>query len=567
MRRRTVGGLVALATLGLAALAVVATGSAAHKAQAAPIKAAWIYVGPHNDGGWSQAHDAGRLYVQKQLGSKVITTYKENVPEGPQVAQVIDSLVRDGNKIIFATSFGFGDAMFAAAKKYPDVKFEHATGYKSAKNFAEYFGAGEDAIYLSGMAAGAATQDRRDRLRRPVPDPGGDPARERVRARRSGDAPGREGQDRVDEVVVRHGQGEEGGREPRGCRRRRDRPERRQPRRRPVRPVEGDAVGRVRRDAKKFAPTSWLTAAVYNWGPYYLKQVKGAMNGTWKTGSYYGSMADGFTGHRPVRAEGLGQDEGRDRREEEGDHRRQVLRVPGPDLRPERQAAGPEGEEDDAAARSSRWTGSSRESKAARRAEHGMVVGAATTGAHPSCVSRSHELDRAVRLARRPALGEPAVTMRGITKRFPGVLANDQVDFEALVGEVHALLGENGAGKSTLSNIFTGLYRADEGELEVYGQPVDFQSPRDALDAGIGMVHQHFRLVEPFTVAENVMLGDTATSGGRSGSIRARSRSGWPSSASATGSPSIRGRGSGSSRSASSSAWRSSRRSTARHAS
>ena len=106
------------------------------------------------------------------------------------------------------------------------------------------------------------------------------------------------------------------------------------------------------------------------------------------------------------------------------------------------------------------------------------------------------------------ALGEPAVTMRGITKRFPGVVANDQVDFEALVGEVHALLGENGAGKSTLSNILTGLYRADEGELELYGQPVDFQSPRDALDAGIGMVHQHFRLVEPFTVAENVVLGD-----------------------------------------------------------
>ena len=101
-----------------------------------------------------------------------------------------------------------------------------------------------------------------------------------------------------------------------------------------------------------------------------------------------------------------------------------------------------------------------------------------------------------------------AVTMRGITKRFPGVVANDGVDFEATVGEVHALLGENGAGKSTLSNILTGLYRADEGELELYGQPVEFHSPRDALDAGVGMVHQHFRLVEPFTVAENVVLGD-----------------------------------------------------------
>ena len=107
-----------------------------------------------------------------------------------------------------------------------------------------------------------------------------------------------------------------------------------------------------------------------------------------------------------------------------------------------------------------------------------------------------------------PTAGSPAVTMRGITKRFPGVVANDGVDFEASVGEVHALLGENGAGKSTLSNILTGLYRADEGELEVYGRPVEFQSPREALDAGVCMVHQHFRLVEPFTVAENVVLGD-----------------------------------------------------------
>jgi ABC-type uncharacterized transport system ATPase subunit len=88
------------------------------------------------------------------------------------------------------------------------------------------------------------------------------------------------------------------------------------------------------------------------------------------------------------------------------------------------------------------------------------------------------------------------------------VLANDQVDFEAAAGEVHALLGENGAGKTTLSNILTGLYRPDEGEVVLFGEPVTFHSPRDALDAGIAMVHQHFRLVSPFSVAENVVLGD-----------------------------------------------------------
>jgi ABC-type uncharacterized transport system ATPase subunit len=101
-----------------------------------------------------------------------------------------------------------------------------------------------------------------------------------------------------------------------------------------------------------------------------------------------------------------------------------------------------------------------------------------------------------------------AVALRGITKRFPAVVANDGVDFEAARGEVHALLGENGAGKTTLSNILTGLYRPDEGRIELFGEPVEFHSPRDAIDAGVAMVHQHFRLVEPFSVAENVVLGD-----------------------------------------------------------
>jgi ABC-type uncharacterized transport system ATPase subunit len=98
--------------------------------------------------------------------------------------------------------------------------------------------------------------------------------------------------------------------------------------------------------------------------------------------------------------------------------------------------------------------------------------------------------------------------MHGIVKRFPGVVANDGVDLEVVAGEVHALLGENGAGKSTLSNILTGLYHPDEGEIWISGEPVRFVSPRDALDVGICMVHQHFRLVEPFTVAENIILGD-----------------------------------------------------------
>jgi simple sugar transport system ATP-binding protein len=97
-----------------------------------------------------------------------------------------------------------------------------------------------------------------------------------------------------------------------------------------------------------------------------------------------------------------------------------------------------------------------------------------------------------------------------MTKRFPGVLANDHVSFEAAPGEVHALLGENGAGKTTLCNLLMGLYRPDEGKLFIGGKPARFRSPKDAQDAGIFMVHQHLRLVESMTVAENVVLGAAA---------------------------------------------------------
>ena len=101
----------------------------------------------------------------------------------------------------------------------------------------------------------------------------------------------------------------------------------------------------------------------------------------------------------------------------------------------------------------------------------------------------------------------PLVVMEGVSKRFPGVVANDDVSIDLRPGEVHALIGENGAGKSTLMRVLYGLYPPDEGRIEVRGQQVKIASPRDAIALGIGMVHQHFVLVDPFTVAENVILG------------------------------------------------------------
>jgi basic membrane protein A len=272
----------------------IGSGSAA---KTSSYKVAWIYVGPHNDHGWSQAHDEGRAYVQKALGGKVQTTYKELIANGPQLEQTVASLVQQGYKMIFGTSFGFFDKKLAA--KYPDVLFEQATGTDQAKNLAEYFGAGEDTIYLSGMAAGAATKTGTIGYVAPFPipevirhanafalgaqatHPGAkvkliwtnawlDVAKEK-RAAESLDSAGA---DVLGQNVDSPAAGQY---------------------------AESKGIPWVGYDsnAKSFAPRSWLTAAIYHWGPYYLKRVKAAMNGTWKTGFYYGTINDGFTGLAP----------------------------------------------------------------------------------------------------------------------------------------------------------------------------------------------------------------------------------------------------------------------------
>jgi basic membrane lipoprotein Med (substrate-binding protein (PBP1-ABC) superfamily) len=287
---------VALA-LAVAALALTVSGAGLATHKAAPFKVAWILIGPHNDGGWSQAHADGMSYVQKMLGSKVQTTYKENIAVGAAFNQSVASLVAQGYKMIFATSYGYVTA--ALAKKYPQVLFEQATGTLITKNVSEYFGAAEDTVFLSGMAAGAASKSGKIGYVAafPIPEvirhtnaftlgaqvthPG---ATVRVVFTDTWYNPTKEKQ--AAQSLVATGVDVLGQN------------------------VDSPATGQYAEsknlpwvgydsDSSSAAPKSWLTASVYNWGPYYLSRVKAAMAGTWKPGFYYGSIKDGFTAIAP----------------------------------------------------------------------------------------------------------------------------------------------------------------------------------------------------------------------------------------------------------------------------
>ena len=337
--------LVLLATAGALALVFTsATFGGTTKKAASPYKVALILVGPHNDGGWSQAHYAGMQYVQKALGSKVQFTMKENIAPGAQLNQTVASLSSQGYKMIFGTSYGM--ITKAVAAKYPNILFEQATGTDLSKNLAEYFGRAEDTVFLSGMAAGAASKTGKIGyvVAFPIPEvirhanafalgaqlthPGAtvslvwtnswfDPTKEKKAAQSLVGAGADVLGQNVDSPAA--GQYAESAKVP--------------------------WVG-YDSDSSKFAPKSWLTAATYNWGPYMLKRVKAGMAGTWKSGFYYGSINDGFTGTREVRAERVRRDEGEDRHVHEEDRERLLLRVHGPALRPDRQAAREAGRED-----------------------------------------------------------------------------------------------------------------------------------------------------------------------------------------------------------------------------
>lgn len=281
-------------TSGEATTTTETTVSTETTASGEPFKVAFILLGTAADGGWNLGHDQGRLAVEEVFGDLVETTVKESVPESPQVLQVIDDLVADGNKMIFGTSFGYMDFMLEAAAKYPDVIFEHVTGYKTSENMANYNGAQEDAKYLAGMAAGAVAETGQLGYVAPFAIPliikhinawtlGAqsvnpeatvqvvwlnswfDPAAER-QAAESLISSGAE--------VIGHSQDT-----PSACQ-------------------AAEAAGLFctgnTTDQSEFTPEAWLTGDVVNWGTYYVERVRQAMEGTWETGANYAGMADGL---------------------------------------------------------------------------------------------------------------------------------------------------------------------------------------------------------------------------------------------------------------------------------
>ncbi len=288
MFRKTVKTLA----LGVASLGLALT--AATGAQAEPLKVGFVYVGPIGDHGWSYRHDVGRLAIDKVLGADVKTTYVESVKEGPDAARVIQKLASSGHKLIFTTSFGFMNPTLKVAKRFKDVKFEHATGYKRSGNVSTYGGRFYEGRYVAGVIAGKMTKSN------VLGYVGSFPIPEVVRginsfilgARsvnpkavvktvwvNSWYDPGKEGDaakaliDQGVDVITQHT----------------DSPA-------PLQVAANRGVlgfGQAS-DNYHFAPKAQLTAIIDNWDGYYISRANMVKNGNWKSSDTWGGLKSGM---------------------------------------------------------------------------------------------------------------------------------------------------------------------------------------------------------------------------------------------------------------------------------
>ncbi len=258
------------------------------------IKTAFIYVGPIGDLGWSWGHDRGRKMLEQEFGGKVTTTYIESVPEGPDAARVIRQYAQQGYKVIFATSFGYMDPMLEVARDFPDIYFEHCSGFKTAPNMSTYFGRMYQPRYLSGIVAGKMTKKNIIGYAAAFPIPevirginaftlGArsvnpdvqvrvvwtstwfDPVKEREAAVALLDA----GAD----IIAQHQDTTE-----------------------PQKAAKERGLFSIGYDSdmRGFVGDSVLVSPVWNWGAYYVDTLKAILNGTWKTHQYWGGLKEGI---------------------------------------------------------------------------------------------------------------------------------------------------------------------------------------------------------------------------------------------------------------------------------
>ena len=268
-------------------------------AMADPLKVGFVYVGPTGDHGWTYMHDQGRKMVEEAFGDAVETTYVESVPEGPDAERVMRQMALSGHDIIFATSFGYMEQMLKVAKDFPDVKFEHATGYKTADNMAVYSSKFYEGRYVQGVIAGMMSEKGRAGYIAsfPIPevirginafwlgatsvnpdfdidviwvntwyDPGKEADAATVLIHQGAD------------IITQHT----------------DSPAALQ-----VAAKEGVYAFGQASDMIQFAPETQLTAIIDQWGPYYVERVAAALEGTWKSEDTWGGMDTGMVEMAP----------------------------------------------------------------------------------------------------------------------------------------------------------------------------------------------------------------------------------------------------------------------------
>ena len=302
--------LLKLAALAAAASALVACGKkdepaptpapapapaaeAPAPAKADPLKIAFAYVGPVGDGGWTFAHDNARKALEKEFGDRIVTSYVESVPESADAERVIRDMAGQGNKLIFGTTFGYMEPMLKVAADSKDVKFEHATGYKTADNMRTYDSRTYEGAYMAGVIAGSMTKSNTLGVVASIPIP------EVIRNINSFTLGAQSVNPKVKTKVVwvnkwfdppKEGEGAQslisGGADVL------------------FQNTDSSAVlqkaeekGKLAfgwdSDMSKFGPNSHLASAVINWTPYYSKAVKDALDGTWQTGGVWWGVKEG----------------------------------------------------------------------------------------------------------------------------------------------------------------------------------------------------------------------------------------------------------------------------------